>query len=131
MEPDLDGRSNMLSFRELTQDRAAAVGSFIRSSESVNQHSTSFLILVFSALKSLQSHKPDLRRTKRKVGETRWLPATFWICSIKKRQCFNVNKLCCCLRASAGSRTPIVIIPAATTSLITMLNAKDLLQDLK
>uniref|UniRef100_A0A8K9XEN0 Parafibromin n=1 Tax=Oncorhynchus mykiss TaxID=8022 RepID=A0A8K9XEN0_ONCMY len=29
------------------------------------------------------------------------------------------------------SRTPIVIIPAATTSLITMLNAKDLLQDLK
>uniref|UniRef100_A0A8C8J9L2 Parafibromin n=1 Tax=Oncorhynchus tshawytscha TaxID=74940 RepID=A0A8C8J9L2_ONCTS len=30
-----------------------------------------------------------------------------------------------------GSRTPIVIIPAATTSLITMLNAKDLLQDLK
>uniref|UniRef100_A0A3B5LH40 Parafibromin n=1 Tax=Xiphophorus couchianus TaxID=32473 RepID=A0A3B5LH40_9TELE len=32
---------------------------------------------------------------------------------------------------SAGSRTPIIIIPAATTSLITMLNAKDLLQDLK
>lgn len=31
----------------------------------------------------------------------------------------------------AGSRTPIIIIPAATTSLITMLNAKDLLQDLK
>uniref|UniRef100_A0A3Q3RJE9 Parafibromin n=1 Tax=Mastacembelus armatus TaxID=205130 RepID=A0A3Q3RJE9_9TELE len=30
-----------------------------------------------------------------------------------------------------GSRTPIIIIPAATTSLITMLNAKDLLQDLK
>ncbi|KAI4809063.1 hypothetical protein KUCAC02_017978 [Chaenocephalus aceratus] len=30
-----------------------------------------------------------------------------------------------------GSRTPIVIIPAATTSLITMLNAKELLQDLK
>uniref|UniRef100_A0A671UM99 Parafibromin n=1 Tax=Sparus aurata TaxID=8175 RepID=A0A671UM99_SPAAU len=29
------------------------------------------------------------------------------------------------------SRTPIVIIPAATTSLITMLNAKELLQDLK
>ncbi|KAG8514664.1 Parafibromin, partial [Galemys pyrenaicus] len=29
------------------------------------------------------------------------------------------------------SRTPIIIIPAATTSLITMLNAKDLLQDLK
>lgn len=32
---------------------------------------------------------------------------------------------------STGSRTPIIIIPAATTSLITMLNAKDLLQDLK
>lgn len=32
---------------------------------------------------------------------------------------------------SAGSRTPIIIIPAATTSLVTMLNAKDLLQDLK
>nr|KAF6399621.1 cell division cycle 73 [Molossus molossus] len=30
-----------------------------------------------------------------------------------------------------GSRTPIIIIPAATTSLITMLNAKDLLQDLR
>ncbi|XP_040215746.1 parafibromin [Rana temporaria] len=30
-----------------------------------------------------------------------------------------------------GSRTPIIIIPAATTSLITMLNSKDLLQDLK
>lgn len=30
-----------------------------------------------------------------------------------------------------GSRTPIIIIPAATTSLITMLNAKDLMQDLK
>uniref|UniRef100_A0A667YJL4 Parafibromin n=1 Tax=Myripristis murdjan TaxID=586833 RepID=A0A667YJL4_9TELE len=30
-----------------------------------------------------------------------------------------------------GSRTPIIIIPAGTTSLITMLNAKDLLQDLK
>lgn len=29
-----------------------------------------------------------------------------------------------------GSRTPIIIIPAAPTSLITMLNAKDLLQDL-
>ncbi|KAG1676683.1 Parafibromin [Nymphon striatum] len=29
------------------------------------------------------------------------------------------------------SRTPIVIIPAATTSLITMYNAKDVLQDLK
>lgn len=44
----------------------------------------------------------------------------------------HLNKLCfCCLRAAAGSRTPIVIIPAATTSLITMLNAKDLLQDLK
>ena len=31
----------------------------------------------------------------------------------------------------SGSRTPIIIIPAATTSLITMLNAKELLQDLK
>jgi len=31
----------------------------------------------------------------------------------------------------AGSRTPIIIIPAATTSLITMFNAKDILQDLK
>lgn len=30
-----------------------------------------------------------------------------------------------------GSRTPIIIIPAATTSLITMFNAKDMLQDLK
>ncbi|XP_013421430.1 parafibromin-like [Lingula anatina] len=30
-----------------------------------------------------------------------------------------------------GSRTPIIIIPAATTSLITMYNAKDILQDLK
>ncbi|XP_012494395.1 PREDICTED: parafibromin [Propithecus coquereli] len=30
-----------------------------------------------------------------------------------------------------GSQTPIIIIPAATTSLITMLNAKDILQDLK
>ncbi|KAK0065685.1 parafibromin [Biomphalaria pfeifferi] len=30
-----------------------------------------------------------------------------------------------------GSRTPIIIIPAASTSLITMLNAKDILQDLK
>ncbi|KAG8194555.1 hypothetical protein JTE90_013302 [Oedothorax gibbosus] len=29
------------------------------------------------------------------------------------------------------SKTPIIIIPAATTSLITMYNAKDLLQDLK
>ncbi|CAH1785859.1 unnamed protein product, partial [Owenia fusiformis] len=29
------------------------------------------------------------------------------------------------------SKTPIIIIPAATTSLITMFNAKDLLQDLK
>ncbi|XP_077986293.1 parafibromin-like [Glandiceps talaboti] len=29
------------------------------------------------------------------------------------------------------SRTPIIIIPAATTALITMYNAKDLLQDLK
>ncbi|XP_002734557.1 parafibromin-like [Saccoglossus kowalevskii] len=29
------------------------------------------------------------------------------------------------------SRTPIIIIPAATTSLITMYNAKDLLQDLR
>ncbi|KAL4219028.1 accessory factor associated with RNA polymerase II [Mactra antiquata] len=28
-----------------------------------------------------------------------------------------------------GSRTPIIIIPAATTSLITMFNAKDILQD--
>ncbi|CAG5126553.1 unnamed protein product [Candidula unifasciata] len=30
-----------------------------------------------------------------------------------------------------GSRTPIIIIPAAASSLITMLNAKDILQDLK
>ncbi|XP_025112540.1 parafibromin-like [Pomacea canaliculata] len=30
-----------------------------------------------------------------------------------------------------GSRTPIIIIPAANTSLITMLNCKDVLQDLK
>ncbi|KAK7094725.1 parafibromin-like [Littorina saxatilis] len=30
-----------------------------------------------------------------------------------------------------GSRTPIIIIPAASTSLITMLNCKDVLQDLK
>jgi len=30
-----------------------------------------------------------------------------------------------------GSRTAIIIIPAATTSLITMYNAKDLLQDLR
>ena len=30
-----------------------------------------------------------------------------------------------------GSRTPIIIIPAATTSLITMFNAKDILQDLR
>ena len=29
------------------------------------------------------------------------------------------------------SRTPIIIIPAANTSLITMYNAKDMLQDLK
>lgn len=29
------------------------------------------------------------------------------------------------------SRTPIIIIPAATTSLITMFNAKDILEDLK
>jgi parafibromin len=29
------------------------------------------------------------------------------------------------------SRTPIVIIPAANTSLITMYNAKDILQELK
>jgi hypothetical protein len=29
------------------------------------------------------------------------------------------------------SRTPIIIIPAATTSLITMYNAKDVLQDLR
>ncbi|EPQ15426.1 Parafibromin [Myotis brandtii] len=34
------------------------------------------------------------------------------------------------LNQKKGSRTPIIIIPAATTSLITMLNAKDLLQDL-
>ncbi|KAK2163897.1 hypothetical protein LSH36_72g00007 [Paralvinella palmiformis] len=30
-----------------------------------------------------------------------------------------------------GSRTPIIIIPAATTSLMTMYNAKDILQDFK
>jgi len=30
-----------------------------------------------------------------------------------------------------GSRTPIIIIPAAATSIITMLNTKDILQDLK
>lgn len=30
-----------------------------------------------------------------------------------------------------GSKTPIIIIPAATTSLIQMLNVKDILQDLK
>ncbi|XP_052789744.1 parafibromin-like [Mya arenaria] len=30
-----------------------------------------------------------------------------------------------------GSRTPIIIIPAATTALITMFNSKDVLQDLK
>ncbi|KAJ8299987.1 hypothetical protein KUTeg_021506 [Tegillarca granosa] len=30
-----------------------------------------------------------------------------------------------------GSRTPIIIIPAATTSLITMFNSKDILQDLR
>uniref|UniRef100_A0A673AG18 Parafibromin n=1 Tax=Sphaeramia orbicularis TaxID=375764 RepID=A0A673AG18_9TELE len=35
------------------------------------------------------------------------------------------------IHISKWSRTPIIIIPAATTSLITMLNAKDLLQDLK
>lgn len=29
------------------------------------------------------------------------------------------------------SRTPIIIIPAASTSLITMHNAKDILQDLR
>lgn len=29
------------------------------------------------------------------------------------------------------SRTPIIIIPSANTSLITMINAKDVLQDLK
>ena len=29
------------------------------------------------------------------------------------------------------SRTPIIIIPAATTSLITLYNAKEILQDLK
>ncbi|XP_054577347.1 parafibromin-like [Eptesicus fuscus] len=33
-------------------------------------------------------------------------------------------------RQKKGSLTPIIIIPAAATSLITMLNAKDLLQDL-
>ncbi|WAR31307.1 CDC73-like protein, partial [Mya arenaria] len=31
----------------------------------------------------------------------------------------------------ASSRTPIIIIPAATTALITMFNSKDVLQDLK
>lgn len=30
-----------------------------------------------------------------------------------------------------GSRTPIIIIPAVTTSLITMYNAKDIMQDLR
>nr|XP_058151438.1 parafibromin-like [Dasypus novemcinctus] len=35
-----------------------------------------------------------------------------------------------CPNRKKGSQTPIIIIPAATTSLITMLNAKDLLQDL-
>ncbi|XP_074654028.1 parafibromin-like isoform X2 [Tubulanus polymorphus] len=35
------------------------------------------------------------------------------------------------LNQKRGSRTPIIIIPAATTSLITMFNAKDILQDLK
>lgn len=40
---------------------------------------------------------------------------------------FHIDSLVCV----KGSRTPIIIIPAATTSLITMLNAKDLLQDLK
>ena len=29
------------------------------------------------------------------------------------------------------SRTPIIIVPAATTALITLYNAKDLLQDFK
>jgi len=33
--------------------------------------------------------------------------------------------------SDVGSRTAIIIIPAATTSLITMHNAKDLLQDLR
>uniref|UniRef100_A0A8D1N2Z6 Parafibromin n=1 Tax=Sus scrofa TaxID=9823 RepID=A0A8D1N2Z6_PIG len=43
------------------------------------------------------------------------------------------SRKACSRRACEGqrSRTPIIIIPAATTSLITMLNAKDLLQDLK
>uniref|UniRef100_A0A8C7RT15 Parafibromin n=1 Tax=Oncorhynchus mykiss TaxID=8022 RepID=A0A8C7RT15_ONCMY len=57
--------------------------------------------------------------------------------------CGLLTRFICCLLLPAvsqarpppnqkkGSRTPIVIIPAATTSLITMLNAKDLLQDLK
>ena len=31
----------------------------------------------------------------------------------------------------SGSRTPIIIIPAAVTSIITMYNAKDILQDLR
>uniref|UniRef100_G1QAF1 Parafibromin n=1 Tax=Myotis lucifugus TaxID=59463 RepID=G1QAF1_MYOLU len=35
------------------------------------------------------------------------------------------------LRQKKGSRTPIITIPAATTSFITRLNAKDLLQDLR
>jgi len=34
-------------------------------------------------------------------------------------------------RKSRGSRTPIIIIPASTTSLINMFNAKDMLADLK
>ena len=33
--------------------------------------------------------------------------------------------------AASGSKTPIIIIPAALTSLITMHNAKDILQDLR
>ena len=35
------------------------------------------------------------------------------------------------LTVPVGSKTAIVIIPAAVTSLITMYNAKDLLQDLR
>ncbi|RXN27719.1 parafibromin [Labeo rohita] len=44
---------------------------------------------------------------------------------------FLVNTTAFVLSLANSSRTPIIIIPAATTSLITMLNAKDLLQDLK
>jgi len=46
------------------------------------------------------------------------------VCSV----CVDWSKPC---RCNAGSRTAIIIIPAATTSLITMYNAKDLLQDLR